>query len=304
MKCISVLASVLITASALAQTPPPSTVKAPVRDVCITVDEARDMMPPRDRAAALRFLARSFELEGRHVVPTECSMPYRVSHIRLGNRVVVTLTGTEGNREATALGLDDLPALYSQMVRSLVTGRPMTAFNVVDRTNVTASQAAPLRARADSFVYLRLGHGSNLGGGRGGPAGGFGFRTELDSFGIDVSFLNTQSNSGGPSTSSLLKLEGLYFRNPEANSSAYAGGGLSYAGSSFGGRGLQGELTVGYELARATSLRVFVQADATLPFYKTTFERYASFTGFTVGTERRYAPLITLSVGLGWQRNR
>lgn len=302
-KCIPVLVAGLVAVSGLAQTPPTPEAGAPGDDVCIAIDEARDTLSPQDRSSAFLLLARQFEIGGRHVVAEDCSMRYRVSHIRLGDTIVVTLSGTDGFREGNARGLGALPALYSQMVRSLLTGRPMTPFHVADRTNVTAAQAPPLRVRGDSFVYIRLGHGRNLGGGRGGPATGFGFRTELDAFAIDVSFLNTQGNSGGPSTSSLLKLEGLYFTNPVSSSSAYVGGGISYAGSSFGGRGLQGELTVGYEFALSTSLRVFVQADATLPFNKTTFETYAPFTGFTLGTERRYSPLLAVSVGLGWDRN-
>ena len=183
--------------------------------------------------------------------------------------------------------MDDLPALYSQMVRSIVTGRPMTGFNVVDRTNVTAAQTSTRRVQSDSFSYARLGYGTVFGNhNQGAPAMGFGHRAELDSFGIDVSFLNYQiqpSNTSYASTGyygsdggvsgSLLKLEGLYFLKPAANASTYVGGGLSWGGTHFSkgstnshtswhGSGLQGELTVGYELPRASTLRMFVQADA------------------------------------------
>jgi hypothetical protein len=99
-----------------------------------------------------------------------------------------------------------------------------------------------------------------------------------------------------------MKVERLYFMNPGAKGSAYAGAGMSFAGSSFGGRGLQGELSAGYQFARANSLRVFMQADATLPFYKATLERYSAL-GLRIGTERRFAPVLAVSVGFGWQRN-
>jgi hypothetical protein len=151
------------------------------------------------------------------------------------------------------------------------------------------------------------------------PSVGFGYRAELDSFAIDLAFLNFQLSSSGHYSSprasafSWLKLSGLRFVNPQANRSAYFGGGLSYghtdisSGSySFGpgeyrsnwnGSGLQGELTAGYELARATSLRVFVQADAVLPFYRVTSDTY-SMNGL-VATDSRYAPSLVLSVGVG-----
>ena len=69
---------------------------------------------------------------------------------------------------------------------------------------------------------------------------------------------------------------------PETDRSAYFGGGLSYGhrkisrgsylyttssySTSWSGSGLQGELSAGYELGRATSLRVFVQAERCSPF--------------------------------------
>jgi hypothetical protein len=319
--------STTATAAARAET------RAAGADVCITVDEAHDMLSPQDRRAALLLLARQFELAGEHVAPEGCPIPYTVSHVRLGDTIVVTLSGQNGQREGTALGLDDLPALYSQMVRSIVTGRPMTGFNVVDRTNVTeAQEASGKRAQSDSFGYARLGYGSVFGDRNyGGPTLGFGYRAELDSFGIDVSFLNSQVPSSGSGSAyasseasmsgSLLKLEALYFMKPKANATIYLGGGASYGFASFGGSdynsstyrsswhgsGLQGELTAGYEWPRASTLRMFVQADATLPFYNVTSETItysrSGPTGLTA-TEHRYSPSLAVSVGVGWHRNR
>ena len=106
----------------------------------------------------------------------------------------------------------------------------------------------------------------------------------------------------------MVKLSGLYLFRRDANSTPYLGGGLSWGRTyinearaevapiwagpntvyyfNTGGRGsgLQGELTGGYEFGRATTLRMFLQADAILPFYSVTSQ--------------------TMSVGLGWQRNR
>jgi hypothetical protein len=288
-------------------------------DVCVTIDEAHDTLPPQDRAAALLLVARQFELAGEKVVSGECPALYTLAHVRLGNTITVTLSGPRGLRDGTALGLDDLPALYSQMVRSMLTGQPMTAMGIVDRTNVTASQASARRIHSDSLWYARLGYGSVFGDrAYGTPALGFGYRAELDSFAIDMSFLNHQfrtSNysSSGASAGSLLKLSGLYFLNPRANLTGYFGGGLSYGRSSFGGwnyrplgdystrwegSGLQSEFTVGYELARATSLRLFVQADAVVPFYKATSETF-SRSGMVTTTNRRYAPSLVVSIGVG-----
>lgn len=305
MKCLSILAAVFVATSALAQ--------VPIGDICVTVDEARDTLSPRDRAAALVLVSRQFELAGRRVVATGCPIPYTVSHVRLGNTIVVTMTGAGGSREGIAVGLDDLPALYSQMVRSIVTGRPMTGFNVIDRTNVTASQAASLRVQSESFTYVRLGYGAVSGEGvYGGTSLGFGRRIELDSFGVDVSFLNVQTasrgNHSGATTGTLLKLQGLYFMSPKSNRSAYLGGGLGYGvvdlKDRWHGSGLQGELTLGYEFPRASSLRTFVQVDATLPFYKVAANARWTPSNPTPAVGQRYAPSFAVSIGFGWQRNR
>jgi hypothetical protein len=300
-------------------------------EVCVFVDEARDTLSPQDRTAAILLLARQFEIAGQRVAPEGCSMSYSVSHVRLGETIVVTLSGPNGSREGTALGLDDLPGLYNQMVRSIVTGRPMTGFNVVDRANVTEAQAASAkRVQSDTFWYARLGYGGIFGDrSYGGPALGFGYRAELDSFGIDVSFLNSQMPSSGSSSygssqgstaGSVLKLEGLYFMNPKANATPYFGGGVSYGFVDFGGTysnlgyqsswhgsGLQGELTAGYEWPRASTLRMFVQADAILPFYNVTSDTIAyskSAPPTMIATDHGYAPSLIVSVGFGWQRNR
>jgi hypothetical protein len=214
------------------------------------------------------------------------------------------------------------------MVRSIVTGRPMTGMNVVDRTNVTVSQASVNRVHSDRFGYARLGY-AGLFGDRtyGMPSLGFGYRFELDSLGLDLSFLNLQQggssyqSSGHAIAGSWLKLQGLYFLRPTANASAYFGGGLSWGHSNIAagsaddrpdtyrtdwhGSGLQGELTIGYELPRASTLRLFMEVNGVLPFYRVTSETYLySRSGSATTVDRRYAPSVVASVGVGWQRNR
>ena len=192
---------------------------------------------------------------------------------------------------------------------------------VVDRTNVIAAQAAPERVQADSLFYVRLGYGGTAGNGSGGgPAAGFGFRRELDQFAIDVSFMNVQAQtrrdysyyygSSGGSTGSFIKLEMLRFRNRRASSSAYWGGGASWgsvtasSGSTYwNGSGLQGELTAGYEMLRASNIRMFMQTDVIVPFYSATANTYTPYSSSRppqVITERRYMPSAAVSFGLGW----
>ena len=295
---------------------------------CIAIDEQHDMLGQDERTAARLLVRKQFELAGHRIAERDCAATYTVSHIRLGSTIRVTLSGPMGTREATAIGLDDLPAVYSQMVRSLTTGQPM-GMAVVDRTNVTATQDSPARrVHAEGAWYARVGYGGVFADStHNGATFGFGYRAEFDRLGLDVSFLNAQlsDESGyiGASSSvwSLVKLQGLYFTNPTGNRSAYFGGGLSYGRTNvrtssadfprYGyGSGLQGGLTAGFEIARATSTRVFVQADATLPFYNVHVETFSypepppngRFIAPTVTRERQYAPSFSVSVGFGWQR--
>jgi hypothetical protein len=201
----------------------------------------------------------------------------------------------------------------------------MNASNgTVDRSNVTSAQQAPNRVEADSLWYLRIGYGLALGPTTGhGVAFGFGYRYELDELGIELSFLNlmigNNNNSSGSATvtGDWAKIMGLYFLSPTAGQSLYLGAGLSWgmaaaagnatsAGSTsfqtYTGSGLQGELSVGYEFLRASTIRMFLQADATLPFYTVHRNTYDSTLLATVGGSS-WVPSLAFSFGIGWGKS-
>lgn len=304
--------------------------------VCVEVDTSRDTLAEGDRNATRILLGQALQREGLQVDQRGCAGTYTVYNVRLGNSITVFIQGPEGNpqtgapgplgyRQATVRAIEELPAVYSQLVRSLVTGQPMsTTSDVVDRTNATSAQQAPNRVEADSLWYVRLGYGGVLGPDVGhGPAFGFGYRYELDSLAIDLSFLNltigdnNDNNSGSAGVSgSWIKIMALYFLNPSANRSSYFGGGLGWGAtavasssssstsglstySSYNGSGLQAELSLGYELLRASTIRMFIQADATLPFYRVRRENFDNFAS-TASTSTSYAPSLALSFGIGW----
>jgi len=297
-------------------------------DVCVTIDEAHDTFSRSDRSAALLLLKRQFELAGEHVVEAGCPEAYVVSHVQFGTRIIITLSGPKGQRDATAMGMDDVPSVYSQMVRSLVRGQPMEASGVVDRTNVTETQAAPQnRMHSDSVWYARLGYGAHFADqAYGGPSVGFlGYRREGQRYGIDVSFFNFQYKSSdrtysyysslGSSgmTGTWLKLNMLRYFSPNADRSPYIGAGLSWSttnldhdNTSWEGDGLQGELTGGFEMGRAGSIHVFLQGDVGLPFYQLRSTTYTFMgpppNGYQSTVSHRYVPSASFSLGLGWQR--
>lgn len=302
---------------------------APARaDVCVTIDEAHDTFSPSDRSAALILLKRQFELAGERVADPGCQESYVVSHVTFGSHIMITLSGPKGQRDATAMGMDDVPAVYSQMVRSLLRGEPMTAPGVVDRTNVSNVQAAAQnRMHSDSVWYARLGYGLYFADqSYGGPAVGFlGYRREGKRYGIDVSFMNFQYKSSNRTysyaspqgssgmTGTWLKLEGLRYFAPSADRSPYVGAGLGLSATNLDhdntfweGSGLQGELTGGLEMGRAGSIHILFQGDVGLPFYTLRSTTYTYSTAapymFQAAVSHRYVPTLTVSLGLGWQR--
>jgi hypothetical protein len=305
--------------------------------VCVDVDTSRDTLSEGDRNGTRALLAQALQKEGLQVAQQNCVGTYSVYHVKLGNSVTVFMQGPQGfprptgagplgYRQATVRSLEDVPPVYSQMVRSLITGQPMnTANDTVDRTNATAAQQAPNRVEADSLWYARLGYGGVLGPNfTHGPALGFGYRYELDSLGIDFSFLNFMigNNSDNNNTSgsvgvtgSWLKLMALYFLSPTANRSTYLGGGVGWGVTAVGsvantstttsistytGSGLHAELSAGYELLRASTIRIFLQADATLPLYMV---HSTTITASNTNSASSYAPSFVVSFGIGWGKS-
>ena len=174
-----------------------------------------------------------------------------------------------------------------------------------------------------AVTYTRLGQALVFDGGpRPAAAIGFGVRGEMEKFAIDISGLNLAIAFHPVDTprdmlaGSLLKIEVLRFLTPYMRRSAYIGGGASWGhlslgrldpgGGSWTRSGLQGEFTVGYELARRSPVRFFIQADASAPFFMgqdQTFV-YTAGTATSVVNERRYIPSVVVSAGLGWLRMR
>jgi len=288
--------------------------RAAAAAVCVSIDATRDTLAEPDRNATRILLAQTFRQQGVEIADQNCDATYVAYHVRLGNSITVFLQGPRGYREGTAHAIEEIPAVYSQMVRAMMTGAPVTATSgVIDRTNATAAQQAPNRVQADSLWYFRLGYGGAAGASaKSGPAFGVGYRYELDSLALDLSFLNLlvaasndPNNADGGVTGSWVKLMALYYFNPTANGSFYLGGGIGYgvtevsnAAVSYAGTGLQGEVAAGFEFLRASTIRMFAEAEATAPFYQV----YSSPTA-TGGADHTYVPSFAVSLGIGWGRS-
>jgi hypothetical protein len=279
---------------------------------CVKIDEARDGLTPEERNSVLTLFEDTLSQEHQEVGRDACTDTWTLNHVRLGESVTITLQSSRGTRRAKANKLEDLPNVYSQMVRSMLGGSDMTNDgSAINRKNVTESQKQSRRVHADAIWYAKLGYGVTTADGLdSGPEFGFGRRWELDRIGIDLAFLNflMYQDSKGFSGVSVgwVELAADYFFDAEANSTPYLGAGLSLGSHSipssrgdFDGSGLQIKGTLGYEMFRASTIRLLVQFDTILPMYRLTR------TSFDVNdvaevTSHAYSPNFMLSLGLGW----
>ena len=293
-----------------------SLARAAAADVCVTLDEARDTLAPEDRRAAAISFGQALAKAGVQVTNANCTETYTVYNVKLGATISVYVIGPQGTREGRATKIEELPMVYEQVAHALVSGQPMGSIENVDRTNATIDQMAPRRVSADGLKYVRLGYGAVTGKNTsGGTAFGFGYRHELDQIAIDISFLNfvwtsdevTDSmgykTTKGGFNGEWIRLGVINYQTPLADSTLYYGGGVAYGstafydfsnGGDYSGSGLQVSGVVGYELLRASTIRIFVEGNVTAPLYRAT----ANFS--STDNSNRWAPVASLSVGGGW----
>jgi hypothetical protein len=282
---------------------------------CVVLDETKDGLSPEDQKAARTLFEEALSEAQVSVAQEGCTETWTLYHVRLGESVTVVVQSPTGTRRERVKNVEDLPGTYSQLTRSLLSGTENSSSGAnLDRRNVTASQSERRRVKADAIWYGKLGYGmSPAVGFNAGPAFGFGRRWELDHVGINLGFLNFimyQNPDGFDGTSAgWIELGADYFFDAYANSTLYVGGGLSLGshslhdddveGGDYGGTGLQGKASLGYEMFRASTIRLLVQVDATLPMFRLSREVYDDVTQ-TLSRDRVYAPTLTLCLGLGW----
>jgi hypothetical protein len=168
-----------------------------------------------------------------------------------------------------------------------VTGTPLA--DSMDRQNVTIEQANPRRVAGDFMTTLRFGGTAVIPPTDLLPTFGAGFRVELDQWAVDVAG-QFAFNSDGDQGMVSGHLNGLRFQHPTANHSAYLGAGLGYGivgNNSDTGQGFEAHGILGYELLRASTIRMFGQLDAMLPLYT---------------VDDAWAPYVILSFGVGYKQ--
>src|SRR5664279_1466233 len=287
---------------------------------CVSIDESRDNLTPADREGARALFEEALRDNSVQVARENCTETWVLYHIKLGSSVTVIVHSPRGDRKEQVTGLSELSGMYSQIARSIQTGIVGSSESpIVDRKNVTDNQTMPNRLPADSIWYLTLGYGATVASGLyGGPSFGIGKRWELDRVGIDLSFLNVAIFQGQNGTQGAagawLKIGAEYFFDAYSNYSPYIGAGLSLSSNNidtpttrFSGWGANAELTAGYELFRASTIRMLLQANVSLPTYTLSGEPVYSYNAGVATSNvaaNRYAPVFGLSLGIGWGKPR
>ena len=279
---------------------------------CVNIDPERDGLSDEERASTRTLFEEALGEQGVSVAREGCSETWTLYHVRLGKSITVVVQGPQGTRRERVKKLEDLPATYHQLTHAIITGTENTNDSgAVDRRNVTESQNEPRRVIADAIWYAKLGYGSTPAAGfHAGPAFGFGRRWELDSIGINLGFLNfilyQDAEEFRGASAGWVELGADYFFNPYGNSSGYIGAGLSLGNHSipdddgdFQNAGLQAKGTCGYEMFRASTIRLTAHFDATLPMFRLSRTNIDPVTLAEV-TEHVYSPTFQLSLMLGW----
>lgn len=279
---------------------------------CVSIDEERDGLAPEERQSTRTLFEEALGEAGVTVAREGCDETWTLYHVRLGKSITVVVQSPRGTRRERVKKIEDLPATYHQLAHAIVSGKENTNDgSSVDRRNVTDSQSNRKRVSADAVWYAKLGYGSTPAAGfHAGPAFGFGRRWELDSVGINLGFLNfilyQDSDEFRGASAGWIELGADYFFDPYANSTAYVGAGLSLGNHSipsdrgyYENAGLQGKATLGYEMFRASTIRLSVHFDATLPMYRLTRTTTDPITGAD-DDDHVYSPTFQLSLGLGW----
>jgi hypothetical protein len=138
----------------------------------------------------------------------------------------------------------------------------------------------------NSFTYVKLGAGVQK---QVGPAIGIGRRFGMDDAAVDLSINWMGSHKSG--YFSCPKVMYLRYLNPYSPNSLYYGAGLSLGSSgskNMNFAGLQGELTVGYEMHRCSKFRTFVSLDVS--------QGIVAFRS----KDNRFAPAAALTFGVGF----
>jgi hypothetical protein len=256
---------------------------------CVEIDSDRDNLTADQQRSAQLLFSNSLESEGV-TVGEPCDNVWKLSHVRMGDSVTVRAEGPERIETMTTSVIEDLPRIYSQLASAMVNGTELAG--AASRDNVTVEQSRnQRRVRADYLATMRFG-GALLSPSSGVlPMFAGGMRLELDRYAIDADWtIVVDTNDDAENFGMGGHLNVISFTDPLAMHTPYFGAGMGYGGvtSDVGGNaGFEGQLFGGYEMFRASTMRLFFQGNAILPAYTL--------------DDGSWFPTMSVSMGIGYK---
>lgn len=281
----------------------------------------------------------------------DCDEILTVRHILLGGAYNVVIEGPAGTYRASTESAAGLADVYTELVGLAMEGpsvlaeltvetdileepepepEPQIQYIIPEGWHIDPEsgqlvptvpltepvEAAPRRSGPGrDFGYFRLGAGLTFVEGKAlsGPALGFGWRHYEGHLSVDASVANAfvVRDVATGFTMGALSMNFYYLPQPEAASSAYFGGGLTWGvarvctefdtefgdDTCFRGDGLQLEVGGGYEFLRHSSIRLATHANISLPLGQVSATNQW---GDARAAEGTYVPTGTLSILLGF----
>jgi hypothetical protein len=260
---------------------------------CVVVDSARDNFSEQDRQAALVLFSNALESHDLSM-GEPCDNTWQISHVQLGKSITVRVEAREQVSTLVISVVEDLVRAYSQITNSILTEVPLEA--AISRTDVTAEQAEGQRRISTEFLTtLRFGGGMLSPSSGLAPAIGGGMRVELNKWAIDADWsLVFDTHAGREQVGMGGHINVLSFLSPTANHTPYVGGGVGYGLKDVDGAdgyGFEGQIVGGYEMFRASKMRLFFQMDAVLPAYTMAMS----------GGDQLWAPSVIGAIGIAFK---
>ena len=262
------LVALVLAAPALAQ---PTVEVVPT---CVVADDAQRMI-----------LVRALERLDQLIVETGCRDTITLTEEVDGERVILRLANATSKRKLTIAATDDRAINYARMAKSLLDPEPepapvvtpieeyptetpaiSTPSSLPQVDEVPSAEEVPMR----SAFYGMLGVGTGMALTLGYRTG---HRTKLD---LAWQIIGDEGR-GAQMTTVAMRAQLLRVSKPDARSTFYAGGGLSFASTerlmsdssspSAQEGGVRLESTLGFELGRTKSRVFYLEAAGALPLY-------------------------------------
>ncbi len=270
--------------------------------VCIKINAEKDTLMPNEQNAAKFICENEFKKEGA-VVDGKCEETYILTHLLLGDSIVVVIEKAGVSQSVVVKGKDELRSAYNQLARYFISGIDPNYKNTTAENVVSTQAENRTKLKSELNFMAMLGYGfqptPDIGGGLNWTLG---LRYDMRFMFLDFEFASGLWNAHGPNylEINLIGIRGAYYFEETGAQSAYIGAGLRagfyflesddyYSDTEFSG---SGTLSVGYEWLRNTSKRFMVQIDAKFPFHALKYETDDKW-------KHIYFPTISFNVGVG-----